>query len=90
VINVESLKLYEPPMIMDEEESIQISTVDDFSPEYLDKLQEDVILYKIIRTSERGDVENIRFGLKGVKASKEKWIEIEKVRDIYAHLVSKK
>lgn len=32
VVNVENLKLYEPPMIMDLEENVQISTVDYFSP----------------------------------------------------------
>jgi hypothetical protein len=70
VVNVENLKLYEPPMIMDEDESIQVPTVDDFSPEYLDELQEDVILDRRIRTSQRGDVEYLRVGLKGVKPSK--------------------
>jgi hypothetical protein len=35
VVNVENLKLYEPPMIMDEDKSIQVPTVDDFSLEYL-------------------------------------------------------
>jgi hypothetical protein len=49
VVNVENLKLYEPPMIMDEDESIQVPTVDDFSPEYLDELQEDVILDRRIK-----------------------------------------
>jgi hypothetical protein len=32
VVNVENLKLYEPPMIMDEDGSIQVPTIDDFSP----------------------------------------------------------
>jgi len=38
VINVENLKHYEPPMIMDEYGIIQVLTVDDFAPEYLDEL----------------------------------------------------
>jgi hypothetical protein len=38
VVSVENLKLYEPPMIIDEVESIQVPTVGDFSPEYLDEL----------------------------------------------------
>jgi hypothetical protein len=37
-VNVENLNLYEPPMIMDEDESIQVPPVDDFSPKYLDEL----------------------------------------------------
>ena len=35
IINVENLKLYEPPMIMDEEINIQIPSVDDLAPEYM-------------------------------------------------------
>jgi hypothetical protein len=57
VVNVENLKLYEPPMIMDEDEGVQVPTVDDFDPEYLDELQEDVILDRRMRTSQQGDVE---------------------------------
>jgi hypothetical protein len=57
VVNVENLKLYDPPMIMDEEESIQVPSVDDFAREYLDELHEDVIFDIRIRTSQRGDVE---------------------------------
>jgi hypothetical protein len=38
VVNVENLKLYEPPMIIDEDESIQVPIVDDFSPEKLDEI----------------------------------------------------
>jgi hypothetical protein len=38
VVNVENLKIYETPMIMDEDESIQVLAVDDFSPEYVDEL----------------------------------------------------
>jgi hypothetical protein len=52
VVNVENLKLYEPPMIMDEDESIQVPTDDYFSPQYLEKLQEDIILDRRIRTSQ--------------------------------------
>jgi hypothetical protein len=32
VVNVENLKLYKPPMIISEDESIQVPLVDDFSP----------------------------------------------------------
>jgi len=38
-------------MIIDEDESIQVLTIDDFSPEYLDELREDVILDIRIRNS---------------------------------------
>ena len=86
VVNVENLKLYEPPMIIDEDGSIQVLAVDDFSPEYLDELQEDVILDRRIRTSQRGDVEYLRGGIKGVKPSKSKWMEIRRVRELYPHL----
>jgi hypothetical protein len=53
----------------------------------LDELQEDVILDRRIRTSQRGDVEYIRVGIKGVKPSKYKWMEIIRVRELYPHLV---
>ena len=43
-MNVENLKLYEPPLIMDTEEVGTIPTVDHFAPEYLDKFREDIIL----------------------------------------------
>ena len=32
VVNVENLKLYEPPMIIDEEINMQIPSVDDMAP----------------------------------------------------------
>ena len=44
VMNVENLKLYEPPIIMYQEENAHLPYVDDFALEYLDVLQEDIIL----------------------------------------------
>jgi hypothetical protein len=38
VVNIENLKLFEPPMIMDQDEEVSIPSVDEFSPEYLDEL----------------------------------------------------
>ena len=38
VVNVENLKLYEPPMIMDEEANIHIPSVDDMEPKYMNEL----------------------------------------------------
>jgi hypothetical protein len=38
VVNVENLKLFEPPMIMDRDEEVSILSVDEFSPQYLDDL----------------------------------------------------
>ena len=35
VVNVENLKLYEPSLIDDQGEHVQIPFIDDFSPEYL-------------------------------------------------------
>jgi hypothetical protein len=87
VVNVKNLKLYEPPIIIYEDEIIELPVVDYFSPKYLYELEEDVILDKRIRTSQRGDVEHIRDGLKGVKPSTKKWMDIGKVRDLYPHLV---
>ena len=69
VVNVENLKLYEPPMIMDQRESVSVPSMDEFSPEYLDELKEDIILDKRTRNSCRGDVEYLRVGLKGTHPS---------------------
>jgi hypothetical protein len=38
MVNVENLKLYEPPIIMDQGENVSVPSVDDFSPEYLNEL----------------------------------------------------
>jgi hypothetical protein len=62
IVNVENLKLFEPPMIIDQDEEVSIPSLDDFSPEYLDELQEDIILYRRTRTSCRGDVDYLRVG----------------------------
>ena len=51
VVNVENLKLYEPPMILDEDVSVQVPSVDDLSPEYMSELPQDVILDRNVRTS---------------------------------------
>src|SRR6266849_4890222 len=70
VVNVENLKLYEPPMIMDEEINIHIPSVDDLAPEYMRELQDDVILDRNVRTSRRGNAKYVRVGLKGRHPSK--------------------
>ena len=71
VVNIEKLKLYEPPLIMDTKGITQVPTVDDFSPEYLDKLPEDIILDKRTMTSQRGDMEYLHIGFKGMNPSKD-------------------
>jgi hypothetical protein len=86
VVNVENLKLFEPPMIMDQGEDVSIPSVDDFSPEYLDELKEDIILDRRTRTSRRGDFDYLQVGLKGTHPSKAKWIEKDKVRELFPHL----
>jgi hypothetical protein len=87
VVNIENLKLFEPPVIMDQDEELSIPSVDVFSPEYLDELQEDIILDKRMRTSRRGDVDYLRVGLKGTHPSKAKRIEKDKVRGLFPHLL---
>ena len=51
VVNVENLKLYETPLIMDTEEVGKVPIVEKFAPKYLDKLLEDIILEWNTRTS---------------------------------------
>ena len=43
IVNVENLKLYESPMIVDQDVQVQAPSVDKFALEYLNELQEDVI-----------------------------------------------
>ena len=88
VVNVENLKLYEPPMIMDPEEDTQIPTIDDLAPKYMNELQEDIILERKIQSSRHGDVEYLWVGLKGMNLRKARWMEIGKVRELYPRLVS--
>jgi hypothetical protein len=73
-------------MIMDQGEEVSMPSFDEFPPEYLDDLMEDIILIRRKRNSRRGDVDNIRVGLKGTHPSKDKWIEKHKVREIFPHL----
>jgi len=51
VVNVENLKLYKQPLVMDTEEVGIVSIADDFSPEYLDELPKNIILDRGTRTS---------------------------------------
>jgi hypothetical protein len=44
-------------MFMDQDEEVSILSFDEFSPEYLDELKEDISLDKRMRTSCRGDVD---------------------------------
>jgi hypothetical protein len=86
VVNVENLKLFYPSMIMDHGEEVSIPSYDEFSPEYLDELKEYIIMDRRMRTSCRGDVDYLRVGLKGTYPSKEKWIEKDKVGELFPHL----
>ena len=61
--------MFEPPLIDDQGEHVQLSSIDDFSPEYLDEIQKDLILDKRTKTSKRGDVKYLRVGLKAQKPS---------------------
>ena len=86
IVNVENLKLYEPPLITDTEVVGSVPTVDDFALEYLDEFLEDIILDRRTRTSRRGDVEYLQVGFKGMHPSKAKWLEKERLREKFPHL----
>ena len=49
-VNVENLRLYDPTLIYDQGDHVQIPSIDDFSPKYLLELHEDTILDRKIRT----------------------------------------
>ena len=89
VVNVENLCLYQPPLIDDQGNDVQLPSIEYFSPEFMDELKEDTILDKRTRASKRGSFNYLRVGLKGTKPSKEKWMEIVKVREFYPHLLNK-
>ena len=85
IVNVENLRLYEPPMIFYQEENAQIQYIEYFSLEYLNELQEDSIHNRSIRTSCGGNMEYLRGGLKGIIPSKVRWTYIRKLREFYPH-----
>ena len=87
VVNVDCLRLFRPSMIEDLEEQSQLPYVDDLLPEYLNELWEDTVLERKVRMMRSGQVEYLRIGLKGLKPSIVKWIEIGQVRKQYPHLV---
>ena len=70
IVNVENLRLYEPPLIDDQGSDIMLPFIEDFSPEFKSELKEDSILERRTCTSKRGSVDYLRFGLKGSKPSK--------------------
>ena len=82
---MENLKLYEPPLIMDTDEVGTVPIVDDFTPEYLDELLEEIILDRRIKISRRGDVEYLRVSFKGMHPNKAKWLEKERAREHFPH-----
>ena len=89
VVNVENLRLYEPPLIADHENAVQLPSIEDFSPEFLDELKEDTILDRRTCTSRRGSVDYVRVGFKGSKPNKAKWMEVDRVRELYPHLFNR-
>jgi len=52
VVNVENLKLYEPPLVMDTKEVAWIHAMENFALEYLAKFPEDIILNRKTITSQ--------------------------------------
>jgi hypothetical protein len=86
VVNVENLKRFYHPIIMDRDEEVSIPSVDEFSTEYLDDLNKDIIMDIRTMNSCIGDVDYLRIGLKGTHPSKEKWIKKDKVRGLFPHL----
>ena len=67
VVNVENLRLYEPPLIEYQGENVQITSIEEFYPEFLDELQQDTILDRRIRKSKQGSVDYIQGG--GIKGT---------------------
>ena len=89
VVNVENLRLYEPPLIDDQMSDVQLPSIGYFLREFLDELKEDTALDRRTRASKRGSVDYLLVGLKGTKPNKEKWMEVCKVRELYPHLLNR-
>ena len=89
VVNVDNLCLYEPPLIDDQGSDIQLPSIEYFSSEFMDELKEDAILNRRTHTSKRGSFDYLRIGLKGSKPSKARWMEVEKVREFFPHLLNR-
>ena len=60
IVNVENLRLYEPPLIDDQGIYVQIPSIEYFLPEFLDELKEDTILDRRTRASKKGSVDYLR------------------------------
>jgi len=86
IVNVDNFRFYEPPLIDDQAEHVHIPSIDDFFPECLSELHEDTIIDRRMRTSKQENVKYLRVGIKGKNSRKAKWIEVEKVREMYPHL----
>ena len=54
VVNVENLRLYEPSLIEDLEEQSQLPSIGVLLPEFLNELQEDIVLDRKVRTTHQG------------------------------------
>ena len=89
IFNVENLHLYEPPSIVDQGSDIQLPSIEYFSLDFWDKLKEDAILDRRKQTFKRGSVDSLWIRLKGIKPSKARWMEVEKVRDLFPHLLNR-
>lgn len=74
-------------MIEDPKEKSQMPSINDLLLEYLNELEEDIVMDRKVRTTCRGDVVYLRIGLNGLKPSSARWIEIGKVRKLYLHLI---
>ena len=54
VVNADCLRLFEASMIEDPKEQSQFPSVDDLLPEYLNELQEDIVLDRKVRMTHSG------------------------------------
>ena len=70
IVKLENLKLYDSPMIMDQEDNVHVPYVDDFEPKYIDELQKNKILDKRRRTLLRRDAKYICVDHKSMHPSK--------------------
>eukprot|EP00253_Pinus_taeda_P035170 PITA_35170 len=71
------------------QEGHELPSIDDFLPEFLDELKEDAILDRRTHTSRRGNVDYVWVGIQSSKPDKAKWMEVDRVRELYPRLFNR-
>lgn len=86
VMNVDNLKLYEPTLVA-KDAGIILPPVEDLAPEHMSILVKDAVLENKKISSCSGKYEVWYIGVKRQHPYKAKWYAIDRVRELYSHLI---